>query len=336
MADSRLPALSEVSVPELEDLVYLVEVDNTADHASGSSFKATLSRILALVGATPGGRLTLTSGTPVTTGDVTGATNVYYCPYVHDFITLYDGTRWRLYQFTELTLALGTLTSGLPYDVFVYDNAGTLTLEATAWTSDTARATALTRLNGILVKNGATTRRYLGTFRTTSTTTTEDSGGGSTTQVGGKRFLFNAYNRVRRWLRVIDTANSWGYNTDTWRVANGATAPSNCVEWLDGLGDLVIEAVLVGNVNLLGLRSRPARVGIGLDAATPSGLVGDCYTGNAGTNITNSAAARYSGTPGLGYHDARWLERGSDASCSFIGDNNADGTQSGLDVVIWN
>src|SRR5687768_14049388 len=32
----------------------------------------------------PGGRLTLTTGVPVTTSDVSGATTVYYVPYKHD------------------------------------------------------------------------------------------------------------------------------------------------------------------------------------------------------------------------------------------------------------
>jgi hypothetical protein len=40
----------------------------------------------------PGGRLTLTSGTPVTTNDVTGATTIYYVPHNHDQVPLYDGS----------------------------------------------------------------------------------------------------------------------------------------------------------------------------------------------------------------------------------------------------
>src|SRR3990167_7040004 len=122
------------------------------------------------------GRLTLTSGTPVTTADVTGATSIYFAPFKGNRIGLYDGSSaWAIYTFTELTLALGTLTSGLPYDVFAYDSSGTVTLEALAWTNGTTRATALTTQNGVLVKTGATTRRYLGTFYTTATTTTESS-----------------------------------------------------------------------------------------------------------------------------------------------------------------
>ena len=113
-----------------------------------------------------GGRLTLTSGTPVTTADVTGAGTLYYTPYVNGQIALYDGSStWTVYTFTERSLAL-TVTSGKNYDVFAYNNSGTVTLElSAAWTNDTTRADALTTQNGVTVKSGATTRRWLGTIR---------------------------------------------------------------------------------------------------------------------------------------------------------------------------
>lgn len=137
-----------------------------------------------------GGRLTLTSGTPVTTANVTAAATVYFTPYKGNNISLYNGNGWVRYAFSELSLALGTISSGKPYDVFLYDNAGTLTLELLAWTNGTTRATALAYQDGVLCKTGALTRRYLGTFYTTATTTTEDS--------TSYRYLYNYYNRVYR------------------------------------------------------------------------------------------------------------------------------------------
>ena len=105
-------------------------------------------------------RLTLTSATPVTPADVTGATTIYCTPYKGNQIALYDGSSsWNTRTSAEFSLALGTLTSGKPYDVFCYDNAGTPTLEFLAWTNDTTRATALVYQDGVLVKSGATTRR---------------------------------------------------------------------------------------------------------------------------------------------------------------------------------
>jgi len=66
-----------------------------------------MARLGDLVGdVPPGGRLTLTSGTPVTTSDVTAATSVYYTPYVGNKISLYNGWEWIFHEFSELSLSL--------------------------------------------------------------------------------------------------------------------------------------------------------------------------------------------------------------------------------------
>lgn len=101
---------------------------------SGVTNSTTVSRLLGFSSSSIcEGRLTLTSGTDVTTTDVTAAASIYFTPSIGDRITIYDGTRLCLYQFTELTLALGTVVNAMAYDVFVYDNAGTLTLESLEW-----------------------------------------------------------------------------------------------------------------------------------------------------------------------------------------------------------
>ena len=47
----------------------------------------------------PGGRMTLTQGTAVTTADVTGAATLYYEPYLHNRMPIFDGERVRLVTF---------------------------------------------------------------------------------------------------------------------------------------------------------------------------------------------------------------------------------------------
>lgn len=179
------------------------------------------------------GRLTLTSGTPVTTADVSAAVTAYYTPYIGNAIVLYDGTSaWAKYTFTELTISLVGLTASKPYDVFAYNNAGTVAIETLVWTSGTARATALVYQNGVLVKSGATTRRYLGTIYINST-------GGQTDDTFTKRFVWNYYNRVARAVRRFETTASWTYTTATWRQANGAAA--NKIELVSGLAENGIE-----------------------------------------------------------------------------------------------
>ena len=214
------------------------------------------------------GRLTLTSGVPVTTADVTGATNIYYTPYKGNNIGLFDGaSTWSIIGFTEKTLALGTLTAGLPYDVFAYNNSGTVVLELLAWTSATARATALVYQNGILVKSGTTTRRYLGTFYTTGTTTTEDS--------AAKRYVWNYYNRVGRTLYFAD-ATSHSYTTAAWRAWNNSTA--NKAQFIVGVLEDPISCLF--NCNMSGAVSQTNGLDINsFTTATPL-----CYSNSTSTN----------------------------------------------------
>jgi hypothetical protein len=330
MADTKVSALTELSTPVLTDEVYVVG----SPSGTPTSNNLTLARLFGQAGIVPGGRLTLTSGTPITTADVTGASTLYYTPHLHDRIRIYDGTRWMVYQFTERSLALSGLTAGGNYDVFIYDNAGTLTLElGAAWTNNTTRSAALTTQDGVTVKSGATTRLWLGTLRATSATTTEDSGGGSTTNVGGKRFVWNAYNRVRKFASVIDTTASWSYTTDTIRQAR-ATA-GNKVEYVCGAVADAIIAQACGIAFLQTNSARAAKVGVGVDSTTAfSGMVQGGYSANSG-GIYAPVIGSYAGFPGLGYHYLSWNEKGADSTSTFLGNNGGDSQQSGLFAEVW-
>jgi len=268
----------------------------------------------ALESVTPGGRLTLTSGTPVTTSDVTGATSVYYTPYIHDVISLWDGARWTPVVFTEQTLALGTVTSGLPYDVFGYLSSGALAVEKLAWTNGTTRATGVSLQDGRYCKTGDKTRLYLGTFYTTSTTATEDSGGGTSSQVGGKRFLWNAYNRVRRFAAVYDgSGTGWSYTSSTIRQANGASG--NKVEFISGLALDDVRADLLAGI-FCNVTSQLIGVGIGLDSTTA--FTGQFIGAYNPINSTYGAQGRWAGVPAAGYHYLAWLESGA-SGCTYSG-----------------
>jgi hypothetical protein len=271
--------------------VGLVPQDNSVSHDKlATSLRKSLSTIQDF-------RLTLTSGLPVTTADVTGATTIYASPYSGNSIALHDGTNWNLRTSAEFSLALGTLTSGRPYDVFCYDNSGVPTLEFLAWTNDTTRATALTYQDGILVKSGAVTRRYLGTFYTTSTTQTEDS--------KANRYLWNYYHRAIRPLLVSDPATSWTYTTATYRQANGNAA--NKLNFVIGVQEDAVKAQVNAMVSP-GSSNANAFAGIGVNSTTtPSGLSGgEVTSGVAG--FYGCALATYIGFPGLGRSYLAWLE----------------------------
>lgn len=167
------------------------------------------------------GRLTLTSATPVTTSNVTAATTLYFTPYNGNLIGIYDGSSsWSVGTFSQLSLDISGLTASTNYDIFIYDNTGTLTLSATAWSSDTARATALTTQNGIYVKSGATNYRYIGTIRITSTT-------GQCEDSETKRFVWNYYNQVDKTIHKEDTTmHTYGTATLRYWNANSTHAVS--------------------------------------------------------------------------------------------------------------
>lgn len=334
MADAKVSALTELSVPDLADLLYAV--DDPA--GTPASVKVPGNRFLGLLRGLSGFRLTTESGTPVSTADRTAQSTLYLTPDpagpIPGMVSLYDGTRWKLYSNAEVSLALSGLTSGKNYDVFLYDNAGTPTLElSAAWTTDTTRADALTTQNNVHVKSGATTRRYLGTIRTTGTTTTEDSGGGGTTQVGGRRFVWNLHNRVPRHLAVIDTTDSWSNAAAPIRQANGAAG--NKVEYVCGLGLDAVEAVVNCSVSLVSNSARAAIVGVGVDSVTAfAGQRQGAYNAS-GSNVAGTATGLYRGHPGAGYHYLSWLESGADGTCVFVGDNGGDGRQAGLYATVW-
>lgn len=258
-------------------------------------------------------RLTLTTGLPVTTADVTGATTIYCAPYKGNQIALYDGSAWNIRSSAQFSLALGTLTSGKPYDVFCYDNGGVPTLEFTVWTNDTTRATALAYQDGVLVKSGTATRRYLGTFYTTATTTTEDS--------ASKRYLWNYYHRVSRFLRRNDSTATWTYATGSFRQANNAAA--NQVETVTGVAE---DAVFfqARSTTSISASTAATAAGIGIDSTST-----DSATNASTVNAVAGAAfgmsmAEYRGVPAAGRHAFAWLEYGA-ANVTFYGGATTNG-----------
>lgn len=258
-------------------------------------------------------RLTLTTAVPVTTADVTGATTIYCSPYKGNRIALYDGTTWNVRTSAEFSLALGTLTSGKPYDVFCYDNAGTPTLEFLVWTDDTTRATALVLQDGIYSKTGALTRRYLGTFYTTAATTTEDS--------FAKRFLWNYYNRVLRPMRVLEATNSWNYTTATIRQANGAAG--NQLDLVMGVSEDVVSAEVLAFATNASSGVAVA-VGIGVDSTTAftSGFLSPSMAVGA-TGASYGAVASIKTHINAGRHYLAWLEYSvASGTTTWYGDNN--------------
>lgn len=171
------------------------------------------------------GRLTLTSNTPVLTNNVVTATTLYYTPYVGNRISLYETDRWNTYTFSELSLSLTGLTTDTNYDVFIYNNLGTLTLEAVAWSNSgsgtSLRASALTWKDGVRVKQ-SDNRKYLGSFRTIATGQTEFSFVQQNVLTPVRPLVINEFNKVKYEIKFVDNTNS-AYITNTWRNWRAST-----------------------------------------------------------------------------------------------------------------
>lgn len=271
-------------------------------------------------------RLTGATGVPVTITDQTGKSNLFLSPYNGNAVHLYNtGTGvWEPYALTsDYSIALGTLTADKNYDVFIYISDGALTHELVAWTDDTTRTTGLEIVHGRIVK-ASSTRRYAGSFRTTSTTTTEDS--------ERKRFVFSAYNRVPRKVKRIETTDSWaGGTADAW--VKGNSSSTNRIEVLRGL-DVEPVILKLRTVALNDTSVVIASGGIGVDSDSANSA--DTYGGVANTTFGVPAFAEYEGFPGVGWHYLQWLEqRGSGGNTTWYGDAGGGVIQSGMVGVVW-
>lgn len=290
-----------------------IGTDVLAYVAPGSSGNVLTSNGSAWVSSAPSGgisgkvqdfRLTLTSGTPVTTSDVTAASTIYCCPYKGNQIALYDGGAWNVRTSAQFSLALSGLTSGKPYDVLCYDSSGTPTLEFLVWTNDTTRATALAYQDGVLVKSGDATRRYLGTLYTTGTTTTEDS--------VANRYLWNYYHRVTRPMVRRESTATWTYSTASWRQANNST--SNQLNFVQGVAEDEVKFSVIESVEST-VTGDNLYIGIGIDSTSSpsSSLIGGTVQIQAGSRRHGLQCALNT-LPAAGRHYAAWLEYGTGAN----------------------
>lgn len=316
-----------------------VALDSPANTTSVSAYMATVLVAASSAAArtllrTPSaalvcnGRLTLTTGLPVTAADVTAATTLYFTPYKGNEIGIWDGAVWKIYTFSELSIAVPATTNTM-YDVFVYDNAGTPTLELTAWTNDTTRATALVLQNGVHVKSGATTRRYLGSFRTTGVS-------GQTEDSLAKRYVWNAYNRVARPMRVLEAANSWTYTTATFRQMNANAA--NQLDFVQGLDEEAVEAEAVATASNSGGVVQ-VQIGINIDTVSGSSVASGVLNGVGNTpaaGVTAIVRASYKGLVGVGRHTIIPTEYSTaTGTTTWYGDNgNAGLTQCGIHGIV--
>ena len=187
-----------------------------------------VSRSIGLVSSDPGvfgARLSTHSTDPL--GNSFPWTTLYLLPFRGERISLFNGSSWDSYALGSSGVNMAVpATTNTVYDIFVYLNAGVLTLEAVIWLNANQRVTQLQVQNGVYVKNGSPSHRYVGTISTSGTSgRTEDS--------QTNRFVWNYYNRVRKDMFGLDNSASWTYTSSTWRQANNSSV--NQINFVVGL-----------------------------------------------------------------------------------------------------
>ena len=260
------------------------------------------------------GRLTLSSGVAVTNTDI-GSQTLYFTPYKGNTISLYDGAYWNKYNFSEASIAVPN-TSNTVYDIFAYPVSSAVALSTAVWSNSSTRATssALVSQNGVYVRTGDTSQRYLGTFATATTS-------GFITDSKTARRLQNYYNTVPRQLFVTETTSSWNNSSQIYRPLNGST--TNRVDFIVGLSETIVNASahLIATATLNG---HSYSLGIGLDSITSTDsafLIQQTFDG-ASTFTGNSvgpATSVWNGYPPVGLHFLQWLERNATGSTVPLG-----------------
>ena len=275
-------------------------------------------------------RLTGVSGVPVMTTDSTALSTIYLTPFTGNRIALYNGASWNTVYSGEVSLALTSRTTDLPFDIYAFSSSSGLTLETLNWSSATSRATPLVRVDGVWTRTGDPTRRYVGTCRPRSATTFSWVTQG--VDAPARLDLWNASNRVRIPWGVEATANTWTYTSQTWRQCQGSSN-FQC-DLMAGLAESVVTAQVVVSSANSSIIPTEREVGIGFDATNAnSSFCMNSGVASTGANVHGHSAQLELLVP-IGAHFLAWLENSdTGGTTTWYGDNNALRAQSGISGV---
>lgn len=330
-----------------------LDVPSTSELTALSTQISTFTTALQGIINQPGGRLTLTSATPVISTGVTAGTAVYYTPYISTLVPIYDGSQFNLKVFSELTLTLAAQhTASNIFDCFIINDSGTIRIvTGPAWTTATAGSgargtgagtTELARLSGLWVnanamataRNGATTYSVAANQGTYVGSLFIDGTNGQISCLPAygqsrKWGVWNAYNRNRIYLKAGDSTATWTYNTNTIRAANGSS--SNSIMIFSGLPEeyYSLRAGAFRSGSTTTNQSVQGIVGIGYNSTTTfSGKVGriDDTNSTASTIVFgNTIEGEYLAVPAIGINTITLNEQGGSGNtgtCTWTGTEN--------------
>lgn len=229
------------------------------------------------IGGVHGGRLCMSATDPL---DGTAGSDLYYTAYSGEYVAAFSGSSLTLAQITSgTTFDLSTdndldgasIAPSSVYDVFVTISGGEARLALKKWTNATTRATSLSRTGGVYyIQISSSYYRYVGTIRTSSTT--------QVTSEPGRRYIWNAYNRVRYYdHQRISSPTSYTLGASvtarTWNNANYDEMNHRFVRGLAGGASLRVIATI-------GVTSNNADFWVGLDGSTQAGAKIQVYSSN--------------------------------------------------------
>lgn len=316
-----------------------LDVPSNSELADLASDIATLSSSVQNIVSFPQGRLSITSGTPVTGGG--SNTSVFYTAFVGNICPVYDATQFNARSFSsDLSLTLNSNhVANAIYDVFIFWDGSALQIATgVAWNTPTAGAgargsgagtTELIRVNGLWVnrydisyRNGATTGTITANQGTYVGSVYIDSTPGqvtcNTTYGQSRKWgVWNAYNRKSVILSAGDSTATWSYGTNTIRPSNNSSA--NSLTTFCGLPE-EIQDIVFTQVTTSGTGSATTQVltswviGIGSNSTTAmSGMLGTGSFRLDGSSVDYinwvQSIARLLQTPTIGINTFTCLER---------------------------
>jgi hypothetical protein len=248
----------------------------------------------------------LASGVPVMQSSQAAATTIYYTPYVGNQIPIYDGAKFVMTPFAELS-ATTTDTTHQPNaigasevnDWYVWNDSGTLRLvHDIYWDSDTARRSGYdhTIINGIPVNavaitNGPAIGRgtYIGTTRSDASGNLNfvfgSAGSGG---VAAQLMVWSAFNRVPFGTTVVDNASFTSTSSTIQQFHNGSTGMQ--VEFVLGAQIEPVEWKMATEANLAATNGSFALIAAGFDDTT-------AFYGQRGSLRNPGSAMVLSGAP---------------------------------------
>lgn len=268
----------------------------------------------------------LSSSADVPGADVSAAGTVYLTPYTGNRIALWLGASWQIVAAPgNATLIFSGATAGTPLDIFAVYNGLTNnpTLESVSWTNSTTRATALGQQDGVTIKAGDPTRRYVGTILPDSATTYSHirTASGATSPVCG---IWNQDNRIRGSFAWTPTFDTWTIlSANTWQQINAQASAR--VQYVQGRSiDVVVAEFVSGAASGGSIQS----IGIGLDSTTaPSGFRGISGSNNVGLH------ASFNQLVAVGAHNLNALAIANNTSANFYGAHAP--MQGGITAELW-